>query len=79
MTNEAASIPAGVCRISLELLLSERCFAKLSRSWRLNTIFERSTENLGAFVVITFISILSRRLKRLVGEETQCLTSTNSH
>jgi hypothetical protein len=35
----------------------------------LNTIFERSKEHLIAFVAIAFISILSRRLKRLVVEE----------
>jgi hypothetical protein len=35
----------------------------------LNTIFERSKEYLIAFVAIAFISILSRRLKRLVVEE----------
>jgi hypothetical protein len=36
---------------------------------RLNTIFERSKEHLIAFVAIAFISILARRLKRLVAEE----------
>jgi hypothetical protein len=35
----------------------------------LNTIVERSKEHLIAFVEIAFISILSRRLKRLVVEE----------
>jgi hypothetical protein len=35
----------------------------------LNTIFDRSKEHLIAFVEIAFISILSRRLKRLVVEE----------
>jgi len=35
----------------------------------LNTLFARSKEHLIAFVVIAFISILSRRLKRLVVEE----------
>jgi hypothetical protein len=35
----------------------------------LNTIFERSKAHLIAFVAITFISILARRLKRLVAEE----------
>jgi hypothetical protein len=43
-------------------------FAWLSRYRRLNTIFERSKEHLIAFVAITFISILARRLKRLVTE-----------
>jgi hypothetical protein len=44
----------------------ERSFAWLSRYRRLNTIFERSKEPLIAFVAIAFISILARRLKRLV-------------
>jgi hypothetical protein len=35
----------------------------------LNIIFERSKEHLIAFVAIAFISILVRRLKRLVAEE----------
>jgi hypothetical protein len=36
---------------------------------RLNTIFERSKEHLIAFVSIALISILSRRLNRLVIQE----------
>ena len=56
-------IPAGICWVV------ERSFAWLSRYRRLNTIFERSKEHLIAFVAIAFISILSRRLKRLVVEE----------
>src|SRR5208282_52156 len=56
-------IPAGICRVV------ERSFAWLSRYRRLNTIVERSKEHLIAFVEIAFISILSRRLKRLVVEE----------
>jgi hypothetical protein len=47
----------------------ERSFARLSRYRRLNPIFERSKEHLIAFAAIAFISILSRRLKRLVVEE----------
>jgi transposase len=47
----------------------ERSFAWLSRYRRLNTIFERSKEYLTTFVAIAFISILARRLKRLVAEE----------
>jgi hypothetical protein len=35
----------------------------------LNTIFERTKEHLIAFVQIAFVSILSRRLKRLVSED----------
>jgi transposase len=56
-------VPAGICWVV------ERSFAWLSRYRRLNTIFERSKEYLIAFVAIAFISILSRRLKRLVVEE----------
>ncbi|MGF7213770.1 hypothetical protein GGE65_008425, partial [Skermanella aerolata] len=36
---------------------------------RLNTIFERTKEHLVAFIQIAFVSILSRRIKRLVIEE----------
>jgi hypothetical protein len=56
-------IPAGICWVV------ERSFVWLSRYRRLNTIFERSKEHLIAFVAIAFISILSRRLKRLVVDE----------
>jgi hypothetical protein len=35
----------------------------------LNTVFDRTKEHLIAFVQIAFVSILSRRLKRLVIEE----------
>jgi hypothetical protein len=42
----------------------ERSFAWLSRYRRLNVIVKRSKEHL-----IAFVSILSRRLKRLVTEE----------
>ena len=53
-------IPAGICWVV------ERSFAWLSCYRRLNTIFERSKDHLVAFVTIAFISILARRLKRLV-------------
>ena len=56
-------VPAGIC------WAVERSFAWLSRYRRLNTVFERSTEHLIAFVAIALISILARRLKRLVAEE----------
>ena len=56
-------IPAGICWVV------ERSFAWLSRYRRLNTIVERSKKHLIAFVEIAFISILSRRLQRLVVEE----------
>src|SRR3954465_11469415 len=56
-------IPAGICWVV------ERSFAWLSRYRRLNTIVERSKKLLIPFVAIAFISILSRRLKRLVAEE----------
>ena len=48
---------------------SKRLPAWLSRYRRLNTIFERSKDHLIAFVAIAFISILGRRLKRLVAED----------
>jgi transposase len=47
----------------------ERSFAWLSRYRRLNTIFERTTEHLVAFIEIAFISILSRRMARLIPQE----------
>ncbi len=47
----------------------ERSFSWLSRYRRLNTIVERTKEHLVAFIEIAFISILSRRLKRLVTQE----------
>jgi transposase len=56
-------IPAGICWVV------ERSFAWLSCYRRLNTIFERSKNHLVAFVTIAFISILARRLKRLVAED----------
>ena len=56
-------VPAGICWVV------ERSFAWMSRYRRLNTIFERSKEHLIAFVAIAFISILARRLKRLVVEK----------
>src|SRR3954451_18106563 len=56
-------LPAGICWVV------ERSFAWLSRYRRLNTIFERTKEHLGAFIEIAFVSILSRRLKRLVTDE----------
>ena len=56
-------VPAGICWVV------ERSFAWLSRYRRLNTIFERSKDHLITFVAIAFISIVARRLKRLVAEE----------
>jgi hypothetical protein len=56
-------VPAGIC------WGVERSFARLSRYRRLKNIVERSKEHLIAFVAIAFISIPSRRLKRLVVEE----------
>jgi len=47
----------------------ERSLAWISRYRRLNTIFERTPEHLVAFIEIAFISILSRRLVRLVTQE----------
>jgi hypothetical protein len=73
-------VPAGICWARLPKVPRarargmadggvERSFAWLSCYRRLNTIFERSKEHLIAFVAIAFISILSRRLRRLVIEE----------
>ncbi len=56
-------LPAGICWVV------ERSFAWLSRYRRLNIVFERSKDPLIAFVQIAFVSILSRRLKRLLTEE----------
>jgi transposase len=56
-------VPAGICWVV------ERSFAWLSRYRRLNTIFDRSKEHLVAFVAIAFISILARRLKRIVPKQ----------
>ena len=56
-------VPAGICRVV------ERSFAWLSRYRRSNTIFERSKDHLVAFVAIAFISVLARRLKRIVPED----------
>ena len=47
----------------------ERSLAWISRYRRLNTIFERTQGHLVAFIEIAFISILSRRLVRLVTQE----------
>ena len=43
----------------------KRLFAGITRDRRLNTIVERTKEKLVAIVEIAFISIFSRRLKRL--------------
>jgi transposase len=56
-------LPAGICWVV------ERSFAWVSRYRRLNTIFERTKEHLVAFIEIAFVSILSRRLKRLATDE----------
>jgi hypothetical protein len=47
----------------------ERSLAWISRYRRLNTIFEWTEGHLVAFIEIAFISILSRRLVRLVPQE----------
>ena len=47
----------------------ERSFSWISIYRRFNTIFEQTKEHLMAFIEIAFVSILSRRLKRLVIEE----------
>jgi transposase len=56
-------LPTGICWVV------ERSFAWISRYRRLNTIFDRTKEHLVAFIEIAFVSILARRLKRLVVEE----------
>src|ERR687890_620754 len=56
-------LPAGICWVV------ERSFSWISNYRRLNTIFERTKEHLVAFIAIAFVSILSRRIKRLVVEE----------
>ncbi len=56
-------LPAGICWVV------ERSFSWIANYRRLNTIFERTKEHLVAFVEIAFVSILSRRIKRLVIEE----------
>jgi hypothetical protein len=47
----------------------ERSLAWISRYRRLNTIFEPTEAHLVAFIEIAFISILSRRLVRLVTQQ----------
>ena len=47
----------------------ERSLAWISRYRRLNITFERTKGHLVAFIEIAFISILSRRLVRLVTQE----------
>ncbi len=46
----------------------EHSFSRITRYRRLNTIVERTKEHLIAFIEIAFISILSRRLKRLIAQ-----------
>ncbi|WP_084165342.1 transposase [Skermanella stibiiresistens] len=55
-------IPTGICWVV------ERSFAWISNYRRLKTIFERTKEYLVAFIELAFVSILSRRLRRLVIE-----------
>jgi hypothetical protein len=55
-------IPKGIRRVV------ERSLAWISLYLRLNAIFERTKEHLVAFIEIAFVSILSRRLKRLFTE-----------
>jgi transposase len=47
----------------------ERSFSWIANYRRLNTIFDRTKEHLVAFIEIAFVSILSRRLKRLAIDE----------
>lgn len=48
----------------------EGSFGWLSRYRCLNTIVERTKEYLATFIEIAFISILSRRLERLITQAT---------
>jgi hypothetical protein len=61
--HQLASIPEGIRWVV------ERSLAWVSRHRRLNTIFERTKEHPIASIEIAFLSILSRRLVRLVTEE----------
>ena len=56
-------IPEGICWVV------ERSLGWISRYRRLNTIFERTEAHLIAFIEIAFVSILSRRLVRLITQE----------
>ena len=56
-------IPTGIAWVV------ERSFSWISRYHRLNTIFERTKDHLVAFVQIAFISVLSRRLQRLIPKD----------
>ena len=56
-------LPTGICWVV------ERSFSWIANYRRLNTLFERTKEHLVAFIEIAFVSILSRRIKRLVAEE----------
>jgi transposase len=56
-------LPTGICWVV------ERSFSWIANYRRLNTIFDRTKEHLVAFIEIAFVSILARRLKRLVASE----------
>jgi hypothetical protein len=56
-------LPTGICWVV------ERSFSSTANYRRLNTIFERTREHLVACMEIAFVSILSRRIKRLIVEE----------
>ena len=56
-------LPTGICWVV------ERSFSWIANHRRLNTIFERMKDHLIAFIEIAFVSILARRLKRLVASE----------
>lgn len=55
-------VPAGICRVV------ERSFGWLTLYRRLNTVVQRTKEHPIAFVQIAFVSILSRRLRRLTAQ-----------
>jgi transposase len=56
-------LPTGICWVV------ERSFSWIANYRRLNTIFDRTKEHLVAFIEIAFVSIVARRLKRLVASE----------
>jgi len=63
-----ANSPEGYLRDSLFVDV-ECSLAWISRYRGLNTIFERTEGHLVVFIKIAFISILSRRIKRLATQE----------
>ncbi|ALJ39418.1 hypothetical protein AEJ54_24485 [Azospirillum sp. Sp 7] len=59
----------GVCIPTEIAWVVERSFGWTARYRRLNVIVERTTTHLIAFIEIAFVSILSRRLRRLIAQD----------